>query len=155
MSARRLDRIDKQILKELVKDGRKSTVEIADKVGLSSTPCGRRIRQLEDDGFISGYSVNLSPKALGLHICVLISVKLNRHAPDGHEQFIREIESHPEVSEYILVAGNYDYLLRVWVEDTGALTIFVANVLQGIPSVSETSTMLVLKQSGGLMNLPW
>tara|TARA_Y100000588_G_scaffold232874_1_gene246544 strand:+ start:388 stop:855 length:468 start_codon:yes stop_codon:yes gene_type:complete len=155
MSARKLDRIDKQILKELIEDGRKSTVEVADKVGLSSTPCGRRIRQLEDDGFITGYSANLSPKALGLNICVLITVKLNRHAPDGHEQFIREIESHPEVSEYILVAGNYDYLLRVWVEDTDALTRFVANVLQGIPSVSETSTMLVLKQSGGLMNLPW
>ncbi|MGY5612468.1 Lrp/AsnC family transcriptional regulator [Vibrio brasiliensis] len=99
--------------------------------------------QLENDGIISGYSANLSPNALGLNICVLISVKLNRHAPDSHEQFIREIESQPEVSEYILVAGNYDYLLRVWVEDTAALTSFVANVLQGIPSVSETSTMLV------------
>lgn len=155
MSARKLDRIDKKILKELIEDGRKSTVEVADKVGLSSTPCGRRIRQLEDGGFIKGYTVNLNPTALGLNICVLITVKLNRHAPDGHKQFIHEIESHPEVSEYILVAGNYDYLLRVWVEDTDALTRFVANVLQGIPSVSETSTMLVLKQSGGLMNLPW
>lgn len=155
MSARRLDRIDKQILKELVEDGRKSTVEVADKVGLSSTPCGRRIHQLENDGFITGYSANLSPKALGLNICVLITVRLSRHAPDGHEQFIREIENHPEVSEYILVAGNYDYLLRVWVEDTDALTSFVANVLQGIPSVSETSTMLVLKQSGDLVKLPW
>lgn len=155
MSAKKLDRIDKKILKALVEDGRKSTIEVADQVGLSATACGRRIRQLEDDGFITGYSANISPKELGLNICVLITVKLNRHTPDGHEQFIHEIESHPEVSEFLLVAGNYDYLLRVWVEDTDALTLFVANVLQGIQSVLETSTMLVLKQSGDLVNLPW
>jgi len=155
MSAKKLDRIDQKILKALIEDGRKSTIEVADQVGLSATACGRRIRQLEDDGFITGYSANISPKKLGLNICVLITVKLNRHAPDGHEQFIHEIENHPEVSEFLLVAGNYDYLLRVWVEDTDALTLFVANVLQGIPSVLETSTMLVLKQSGDLVSLPW
>lgn len=154
MSAK-LDKIDKLILQELHLNGKKPTVEIADKVGLSSTPCGRRIHQLENEGVITGYSANLNPRALGLNICVLISVKLNRQKPDGHEQFIREIENQPEVSEYILVAGSYDYLLRVWVRDTVALTNFVSNVIQGIPSVSETSTMLVLKQKGGLIKLPW
>lgn len=142
----RFDAIDRRILRQLVEDGRMSNLDVAAKVGLSPTPCSRRIRQLEDAGVIDGYSAKINPAALGLSLCVMVSVKLSRHGPDGHEQFLKAISNRPEITECLLVTGGSDYLLRVWVEDPDALREFTINALQGIPAVAETSTMLVLNQ---------
>ncbi len=140
----RFDAIDRRILDQLVSDGRMSNLEVAEKVGLSPTPCSRRIRQLEEAGVIEGYSAKLNPAALGLSLCVMVSVKLARHGPDGHEQFVKAIQDRPEITECLLVTGETDYLLRVWIEDIDALREFITSTLQGIPAVAETSTMLVL-----------
>lgn len=142
-----LDAIDRRILAALIDDGRVSNLDLAGKVGLSPTPCSRRIRNLEDAGVIEGYSARVSPTALGLTLCVIVSVKLARHGPDGHEQFLEAIRDRPEIVECLLVTGVSDYLLRVWVEDIEALREFITSALQGIPAVAETSTMLVLNQS--------
>jgi Lrp/AsnC family leucine-responsive transcriptional regulator len=142
----RFDAIDLHILRELARDGRMSNLDIADKVGLSPTPCSRRIRQLEDDGVIEGYSARINPAAFGLRLCVMVSVRLARHASDSHEQFLTAIQDRPEITECLLVTGGNDYLLRVWVKDIDALREFITNALQGIPAVAETSTMLVLDQ---------
>ena len=141
-----LDAIDRRILQCLVEDGRMSTLEVADRVGLSATPCSRRIRQLEEAGVISGYAAKIGPAAMGLSLCVAVSVKLSHHGPDGHEQFISAIRGRPEIAECLLVTGSSDYLLRVWVEDIDALREFITNGLQGIPAVAETATMLVLDE---------
>ena len=138
------DAIDRRILKALVADGRMSTIEVAEQVGLSPTPCSRRIRRLEEAGVIQGYTATIDPAALGLTLCVMISVRLARHGPDGHEQFMAAIKDRPEITEVLLVTGSNDYLLRVWVEDIEALRAFITNAVQGIPAVAETSTMLVL-----------
>ena len=143
----RLDAIDRRILKVLVEDGRASNLDVAEKVGLSATPCSRRIRQLEDAGVIEGYTARVNPTALGLKLCVVVSVRLARHGPDGHEQFLKAIKDRPEITECLLVTGANDYLLRIWVEDIEALREFITIALQGIPAVAETSTMLVLKQT--------
>lgn len=143
----RLDSIDRRILGRLLADGRASNLEIAEKVGLSPTPCSRRIRQLEDGGVIEGYTATINPAALGLSLCVMVSVKLARHGPDGHEQFRKAIQDRPEITECLLVTGGSDYLLRVWVEDIDALRDFITNALQGIPAVAETSTMVVLERT--------
>ncbi|HEV2674001.1 MAG TPA: Lrp/AsnC family transcriptional regulator [Aliidongia sp.] len=143
----RLDAIDRRILGALLDDGRMSTLDVAEKVGLSPTPCSRRIRQLEAAGVIEGYAARINPAALGLSLCVMVSVRLARQGPDGHQQFLDAIADRPEITECLLVTGATDYLLRVWVRDIDALRDFITNALQGIPAVAETSTMLVLSQT--------
>ena len=139
-----LDAIDRRILGQLAVNGRMSTLELAEKVGLSPTPCSRRVRRLEEAGVIAGYAASINPTALGLTLCVMVSVKLGRHGPEGHDQFLKAIRDRPEITECLLITGAADYLLRVWVEDIDALRAFITNALQAIPSVAETSTMLVL-----------
>ena len=143
----KLDAIDRRILRALVDDGRISTLDLAEKVGLSATPCSRRVRQLEEAGVIEGYTARVSPAALGLHLCVVVSVRLARQGPDGHDQFLKAIKDRPEVAECLLVTGSSDYLLRIWVENIDSLRELITNSLQGIPAVAETSTMIVLKRT--------
>lgn len=140
----RLDAIDRRILAALQADGRMSTLEVAARVGLSPTPCSRRIRRLEEAGVIEGYFARVNPAALGLGICVMVSVRLARQGPDGHGQFLDAIRGRPEITECLLVTGNIDYLLRVWVADIDALRTFITGTLQSIPTVGETATMVIL-----------
>jgi Lrp/AsnC family transcriptional regulator, leucine-responsive regulatory protein len=139
-----LDVIDHRILAALESDGRMSTLDVAEAVGLSPTPCSRRIKRLEDAGVIAGYRALVDPRALGLNISVIVSVRLARQGPDGHSQFLEAIKGRSEVSQCLLVTGNIDYLLRVWVKDIEALREFITETLQSIPTVAETSTMLVV-----------
>ena len=139
-----LDAIDHKILRELQVDARISTVDLAARVGLSATPCARRVKRLEDSGVIQGYAAKINPSAMGLAICVVVSVRLGKQGPEGAGEFLREVAKRPEITECLLVTGNIDYLLRVWVKDIAALRNFISNVLQSIPSVAETSTMVVL-----------
>jgi Lrp/AsnC family leucine-responsive transcriptional regulator len=139
-----LDAIDHKILRELRADARVPTVDLAARVGLSPTPCARRVKRLEDGGVIQGYAARINPSAMGLAICVIVSVRLGKQGPEGAGEFLREVAKRPEITECLLVTGNIDYLLRVWVKDIAALRNFISNVLQSIPSVAETSTMVVL-----------
>ncbi|MFA6153746.1 Lrp/AsnC family transcriptional regulator [Mesorhizobium sp.] len=139
-----LDALDHKILRELQVDARISTVDLAARVGLSATPCARRVKRLEDRGVIQGYAAKINPSAMGLAICVMVSVRLGKQGPEGAGEFLREVAKRPEITECLLVTGNIDYLLRVWVKDIAALRNFISNVLQSIPSVAETSTMVVL-----------
>lgn len=141
----KLDSIDHKILRALTLNSRMTTAEIAEHADLSSTPCGRRIRQLEEAGIIEGYTARLNPEAMGLGICVIVAVKLSLQAPEGHEQFLKAIGQQKAITECLLVTGDSDYLLRIWVEDISALAEFIPNVLQGLPCVAETSTTLVLR----------
>ncbi|GLS86205.1 AsnC family transcriptional regulator [Cypionkella aquatica] len=141
-----LDSIDHRILDVLRRDGRISMLDLADQVGLSPTPCGRRVKRLEDAGIISGYAAQIDPVALGLNVSVLVSVRLARHGTEGTEQFLSAVAKRPEITECLLVTGNIDYMLRIWVRDIDALGTFIRDVLQSIPSVVETTTMVILKQ---------
>ena len=140
-----LDSIDHRILTALRRDGRISMLDLADKVGLSPTPCGRRVRRMEEAGVITGYEARIDPVALGLNISVLATVRLARHGVEGTEQFLNAISKHPEITECLLVTGNIDYVLRIWVRDIDALGTFIRDVLQSIPAVTETTTMVILK----------
>ncbi|WP_109465688.1 Lrp/AsnC family transcriptional regulator [Albibacillus kandeliae] len=141
-----LDEIDRHILRELRRNGRISILDLADRVGLSPTPCGRRVKRLEDDGVIRGYAATLDNARLGLNISVFIMVRLSGHGPEGTRDFLSAVAARPEITECFLVAGNVDYMLRVWVGDLEELGDFVRDVLQSIPAVTETSTMVVLKE---------
>ena len=143
-----LDSIDHRILDVLRRDGRISMLDLADQVGLSPTPCGRRVKRMEEAGVITGYAAQIDRRALGLQVCVLVSVRLARHGPEGTREFLSAVARHPEITECLLVTGNLDYMLRIWVRDIEALGIFIRDVLQSIPAVAETTTMVILKQDG-------
>ncbi len=145
-----LDDIDHRILAALQEDGRLPILNLAERIGLSPTPCGRRVKRLEEAGVIQGYSARIDPAALGHNINVLITVRLARHGTRGTEQFLSAIAKRPEITECLLVTGSVDYILRVWVRDIDALGKFIRDVLQSIPSVAETSTMVILAQGTAL-----
>lgn len=142
-----LDAIDRRILSILESEGRISILDLAERVGLSPTPCGRRVRRLEDEGVIRGYGARIEPRALGLQIGAFISVRLGRVGPEGTAQFLRAIRALPEVVECHLVTGNnIDYMLQVRLRDVDALGHFIRDKLQAIPSVGDTSTMVILSR---------
>ncbi|MFC3182140.1 Lrp/AsnC family transcriptional regulator [Cypionkella sinensis] len=143
-----LDSMDHRILDVLRRDGRISMLDLADRVALSPTPCARRVKRMEEAGVITGYAAQIDRRALGLNVCVLVSVRLARHGPEGTREFLSAVARHPEITECLLVTGNLDYMLRIWVRDIEALGIFIRDVLQSIPAVAETTTMVILKQDG-------
>lgn len=141
-----LDRIDHQILGILRHEGRIPVLELAERVGLSATPCGRRVRRLEEAGVIRGYGARIDDRALGRNISVLVAVRLARHAPEGTAEFLAAVGRCPEITECLLVTGAIDYMLRVSVADIEALGLFIRDRLQSIPAVTETTTMVILKE---------
>ena len=142
-----LDAIDHRILTHLRAEGRISILDLSERVGLSPTPCGRRVKRLEEAGVITGYAAQIDPRALGLNVSVLIAVRLARSGAEGSAEFLAALRGRPEVMACFLVTGNnIDYMMRVQVRDIDALCHFIRDVLQRIPAVAETSTMVVLKQ---------
>jgi Lrp/AsnC family transcriptional regulator, leucine-responsive regulatory protein len=152
-----LDQIDRSILAALEAEGRISTLELAERVGLSPTPCSRRVKQLEELGIIEGYQARINPKAVGLGVSVMISVRLSRKNSNAAKQFQQAIAGKPQITECVLVTGDIDYILRVWVKDIDALREFVMQELESIPAVAESTTLVVLdtiKSSGLITALP-
>jgi Lrp/AsnC family leucine-responsive transcriptional regulator len=145
MSNITLDAIDRNILNVLQTDGRISNLDLAERVGLSPTPCSRRVKRLEESGVISGYTARVDPAALEQAISVMITVRLSQQSPADIESFITTVHSLPEITECVLVTGNLDYVLRVRARDVEALKDFVLTKLKAIPSLSETTTMLILE----------
>lgn len=135
-----LDDIDRRILDVLQRDGRISNVELADKVGLSPSPCHRRVRRIEDAGLIVDYVTLLDRAALGLGLTVFVDVALGRKNPESVATFEAAISARPEVMECHITTGDYDYLLRVAVADVPAYRHFIMNVLIGMPGVDKTRT---------------
>ena len=142
-----LDATDIRIITVLQEQGRISNLELADLVGLSPTPCGRRVKRLEEAGVILGYRARIDPASLGLGISVMVGVRLEKHKPDAVAQFLEAVHRRPEITECLLVTGDVDYLLRVRISSVDALKDFILRELTAIPSVAATSTMLILEAS--------
>jgi Lrp/AsnC family leucine-responsive transcriptional regulator len=115
--ARELDKIDLKILKWLQKNGRIAMTELAEKVGLSTTPCTERVRRLERDGVIEGYYARLNPHAMGASLLVFVEIKLSAKSGNIFDAFRREIQNIPEILECHLVSGEYDYLIKARIPD--------------------------------------
>ena len=139
-----LDNIDRQILETIRSEGRISNLELAERIALSPTPCSRRLKRLEECGAITGYSAKIHPAALGLNISALITVRLLKQSPEDVQGFLSAVSGFDEVTECLLVAGNFDYVLRVSVIDVEALREFILNKLKSISCVGDTTTMLIL-----------
>ena len=142
----KLDRIDKRILAALQENGRISNLELADKVGLSPSPCSRRVKQLEDDGVIDRYVTLLDIDTLGLKLTALVSISMDRHTPDRFENFENKVAGFPEVMECCLITGQAaDYQLKVVVPDMERYQEFLLGKLTRIEGVSGVQSSFVMK----------
>ncbi len=142
-----LDRFDRQILQVLQTDGRISNQELADRVGLSPSPCLRRVRALEESGLISGYRALLDAKALGLTLMALIHISMDQHTPERFNDFEAAIADIPEVLECLLITGqSADYQLKVVVKDLDAYQELLLKRITGIKGVSGVHSSFVLRR---------
>lgn len=135
-----LDAMDRRILGELQANGRISNVDLANAVGLSPSPCHRRVRRIEEAGLVLDYVTLLDRTKLGLGLTVFVDVALGRKDPESVAVFEKAISARPEVMECHITTGDYDYLLRVATADVAAFRHFIMNVLIGMPGVDKTRT---------------
>ena len=141
-----LDAIDRKILHHLQQDGRMSLADLADKVGLSPSPCLRRIRILEKAGVIARYAAVLNQQAVGLPVSVFFSVKLEKQKQDALDRFAKTIARWPEVMECYLMTGPRDYWLRVVVPDLAAYERFLKEKLTRLDGVASIESSFALEQ---------
>ncbi len=150
----KLDRLDARILDELQRDGRRTVVELAERIGLSGTPCARRIRQLEESGIIKGYTAIIDPARLGLTVQAFVQVKLERHTDENIALFRRELEALDEVVGCYATTGEHDFLLHVIVADLEALSRIVLKKLLKISCVRDVHSTVVLETIKRSARLP-
>ncbi|QVL50505.1 MAG: Lrp/AsnC family transcriptional regulator [Thiocapsa sp.] len=143
----KLDRYDRRILEELQRDGRISNQELADRIGLSPSPCLRRVRALEESGIIRGYAALLDAKTLGLNLMALLSISMDKHTPERFERFDVAVAAIPEVQECLLITGrDADYQLKVVVRDMDAYQDLLLNKITRIEGVTGVHSSFVLRR---------
>ncbi len=151
----KLDRYDRAILGLLQREGRLSNQELAERIGLSPSPCLRRVRALEESGLISGYRAMLDAKKLGLSLMALIHISMDRHTPERFDNFEQQIRDLPEVLECLLVTGHdADYQLKVVVHDMEAYQALLLNRITRIEGVSGVHSSFVLRRVVDRTELP-
>ena len=141
-----IDRIDRRILQALQEDGRITTVELADRVGLSPTATSERMKRLLREGYVTGFRALLDPHRLGRGLLVFVEVSLDKTTPDAFERFAAAVRRSPEVMECHMVAGGFDYLVKTRVEDMAAYRRFLGDVLLSLPGVKESRTYAVMEE---------
>jgi Lrp/AsnC family transcriptional regulator, leucine-responsive regulatory protein len=148
-----LDAIDRRLLAALQDNGRLSATELAEKVGLTTSPCLRRIRNLEEAGVIQGYSTVIDQTKVGLPVSVFVSIKLERQREDTMLRFEEAIRRWPEVVECYLMTGTRDYLLRVVARDLTGYERFLKQTLtrlDGVASIESSFALAQVKHSSAL-----
>ncbi|MCU7844039.1 MAG: Lrp/AsnC family transcriptional regulator [Candidatus Thiodiazotropha sp. (ex Monitilora ramsayi)] len=141
-----LDRYDKHILELLQQDGRISNQDLAEKIGLSPSPCLRRVRALEASGIIAGYRAFLDAGQLGLSLMALIHISMDRHTPERFANFEQKISALPEVLECLLITGqDADYQIKVLVKDMEAYQALLLNQITRIEGVSGVHSSFVMR----------
>ena len=142
-----MDRYDTQILEALQQEGRLSNQDLADRIGLSPSPCLRRVRQLEDQGIIDGYVALLDADKLGLKMTALIHISMDKHTPERFENFETQVQAFPEVQSCYLITGqSADYILKVVVQDMEHFQAFLLGKLTRIEGVSGVHSSFVMRK---------
>lgn len=150
-----LDRYDRQILEILQSDGRISNQDLADCIGLSPSPCLRRVRTLEEAGLITGYRALLDAKKLGLSLMALIGISMDQHTPERFANLESAIGEIPEILECLLITGQQsDYQLKVVVKDMDAYQDLLLNKITRIQGVTGVHTSFVLRKVVDRSSLP-
>lgn len=140
-----LDRTDRKILKALVEDGRISWRDLAEQVGLSTTPVLRRVKALEEQGVIKGYTANLDEARLAGGLSVFVQISLAKQDAEALVKFEEQIKLSPQVMSCFLMTGDFDYLLRVVTPSVEAFEMFLTNKLARIPGVAHLKSSFALK----------
>ncbi|MES9870272.1 MAG: Lrp/AsnC family transcriptional regulator [Sedimenticola sp.] len=143
----KLDRYDRRILEILQVEGRLSNQELAERIGLSQSPCLRRVRALEESGLISGYRAMVDAQKLGLTLFALIHISMDRHTPERFANFDATVTALPEVLECLLITGqDADYQLKVVVKDMEAYQELLLNKITRIEGVTGVHSSFVMRQ---------
>ncbi len=154
VTTKRIDQMDLRILGELQADGRLSIAELSRRVNLSPTPCLERVRRLERDGFISGYRAVLNPAKLGLPLVVFIEVALDRTSPDLFDRFRDAVRLLPEVEECHMIAGGFDYLIKVRLPAMERYRTFLGEFNEALPGIKTTHTYVVMEEVSARGEIP-
>ena len=142
-----LDRIDKRILSEIQKDGSITNLQLADKIGLSPSPCSRRVKALTESGIIGKTVTILDEKKLGLTLTALINISMDRHTPDRFNNFENAVSTYNEVQECLLITGSAaDYQLKVVVKDMEAYQVFLLGKLTKLEGVTGVHSSFVMRK---------
>ena len=142
-----LDKIDRQILALLRENARISNLELAESVNLSPTPCARRVKQLEDAGVITGYSVTTDPRKLGYQLSVYIAISMDKHTAERFSNFEKKLREFPEVVSCSIVTGrSEDYLIKALVKDMAHYEEFLLHRLNRIEGIAQVHTSFELRE---------
>ncbi|ANF57475.1 Lrp/AsnC ligand binding domain-containing protein [Halotalea alkalilenta] len=144
--SRSLDRIDLNILRHLQENARISYVDLAAKVGLSTTPCLERVKRLERAGVIRGYRALLDPKALRAQLLVFVEISLETQSPSVFDEFRRAVSKLPQILECHLVSGQFDYILKCRIPEMSAYRQLLGDVVLTLPGVKETKSYVVMEE---------
>jgi Lrp/AsnC family leucine-responsive transcriptional regulator len=141
-----VDRLDRKILEILQQDGRISFAELARRVHLSPTPCVERVRRLETHGYIRDYAAHLDPNKLGAQLLAFVEIRLDRTTPDVFDRFKEAVVQLQEVQECHMVAGGFDYLVKLRVADMEAYRRILGERITALPGVEQTHTYFVMEE---------
>ncbi|MGB0697375.1 MAG: Lrp/AsnC family transcriptional regulator [Rhodospirillaceae bacterium] len=150
----KLDRIDRRILDDLQRNGRMTNVELAKRAGISAPPCLRRVRALEEAGYIRGYHADLNPSILGYNVTVFAHVGLNSQAESDLKAFETLVEGWPEVRECHMLAGETDFLLKIVALDWDDYQRFLTSKLTPAPNVAHVKSALAIRTGKNLPGVP-
>ncbi|WP_413207099.1 Lrp/AsnC ligand binding domain-containing protein [Rhodospirillum sp. A1_3_36] len=149
-----MDRIDRRILAELQANGRLSIVELARRVNLTKTPCAERVRRLEREGVIEGYQARLNPQVLGADHVAFVQVSMTSTTEDALERFNMAVRRLPEVQSCHMIAGGFDYLLKVRTADITEYRHVLGEKISQLPGVQQTHTYVVMENVKDKTSLP-
>ena len=142
---RAFDLIDRRILDELQAKGRLSIVELANRVNLTKTPCSERVRRLENSGVISKYRAVLNPEKLGMNHVTIVQISLAATSNNALNEFNEAIQNIPEVQSCLMIAGQFDYLLRVRTRDIAHFRVVLGEKIGKLPGVKQTNSFAVME----------
>jgi Lrp/AsnC family leucine-responsive transcriptional regulator len=149
-----LDRIDRKILRAMQDNGRLTNLELAEKISLSPTATAERLKRLNRDDYILGYTAKLSPEKLDRGMLVFVEVKLDRTTPDVFDAFSKAVRQSDDVMECHMVAGGFDYLVKARVKGMEAYRTFLSDIILSLPGVRETHTYPVMEEVKNTGKLP-
>lgn len=149
-----LDDVDKTILRYLQEDGRLSNAKLAERLSLSETPCWRRLRRLEAEGYIEDYQANLNRRKLGFGVLAFVQLSMSNHTDESNSRFEEAIQACPEVLFCHNITGQSDYLLQIVATDLDAYALFINQVLRKMPGVNTMHSSLSLREIKSLSRLP-
>lgn len=140
-----LDRIDRNILSHLQQNARLSYVELAEKVGLSTSPCLERVKRLENGEWIKGYHATLSPQKLQASLLVFVEISLNYSSGSVFDEFRKAVRQWPQIQECHLVSGDFDYLMKIRIADMAAYRELLGEIIQELPGVRDSRTLVAME----------